>query len=173
MPNRVSKICSLDATGSVSPLLDKPLLSNVMKNTKEIGNLTELQCITGLYELGCDVSIPFGNSQKYDLIIDYQGKLYKVQVKHANEKKTDNEVTHFSIRTRWQGHNTNGYTQTSYTKQDIDFFATFHQGKVFLIPIEECSGAEKTIRYSLPKNGQKTGINFAKDYFAEEVLKRL
>lgn len=44
-------------------LLDK--LSNfkiIMRNSKEIGNLTELQCITGLYELGCDVSIPFGNS---------------------------------------------------------------------------------------------------------------
>ena len=54
-----------------------------MRNTKEIGNLTELQCITALYELGCDVAIPFGNSQKYDLIMDYKGKLYKVQVKHA------------------------------------------------------------------------------------------
>ena len=31
-------------------------------NSKEIGNLTELQCITALYALGCDVSIPFGNS---------------------------------------------------------------------------------------------------------------
>ena len=46
-----------------SALLDK--LSNfkiIMRNSKEIGNLTELQCITGLYELNCDVSIPFGNS---------------------------------------------------------------------------------------------------------------
>ena len=50
-----------------------------MRNSKEIGNLTELQCITGLYELGCDISIPFGNSQKYDLIMDWKGKLYKVQ----------------------------------------------------------------------------------------------
>ena len=140
-----------------------------MRNTKEIGNLTELQCITALYELGCDISLPFGNSQKYDLIMDYQGQLYKVQVKHANE----HEDTHFSFRTRWQGHNTSGYTQTSYTKKDIDFFATYCRGQVYLVPVEECSGAEKTIRFVPPKNGQVKGINFAKDYLAEEVLKRL
>ena len=138
-------------------------------NTKEIGNLTELQCITRLYEIGCDVSIPFGNSQKYDLIIDHNGVLYKVQVKHANE----HEGTHFTIRTRWQGHNTTGYTQTSYTKEDIDFFATFYQGEVYLIPVEQCSGAEKTLRLVPPKNGQIKGINFAKDYIGQEVLKRL
>ena len=142
-------------------------------NTKEIGNLTELQCITGLYALGCDVSIPFGNSQKYDLIIDYNNHLYKVQVKHAQDKYTDGELTHFSFKTRWQGHNMTGYTQTSYTKKDIDYFATYHQGKVYLIPVEECSGAEKTIRYTPPKNNQRIGINFAEDYEAEEVLKKL
>ena len=140
-----------------------------MKNTKAVGNLTELQCITGLYELGCDISIPFGNSQKYDLIMDYQGKLYKVQVKHAKE----HEDTHFSFKTRWQGHNSQGYTQTSYTKQDIDFFATFCKGIVYLIPVEECSGAEKTLRFVPTKSGQVKGINFAKDYEAKEVLKKL
>lgn len=144
-----------------------------MKNSKEIGNLTELQCITGLYELGCDVSIPFGNSQKYDLIIDWNGTLYRVQVKHASEVVEDGKTISFSFKTRWQSHNTSGYTQTSYTKQDTDFFATFNNGKVFLIPIEECSGAEKTIRWIPPKNGQKKGINMAENYFAEEVLKKL
>lgn len=138
-------------------------------NSKEIGNLTELQCITALYALGCDVSIPFGNSQKYDLIMDYKGKLYKVQVKHANEV----EGEYFTFKTRWQGHNTSGYTQTSYTKEDIDLFATYCQNQLYLIPVEECSGALKTIRFIPPKNGQIKGVNFAKDYVAEEVLKRL
>ena len=138
-------------------------------NSKEIGNLTELQCITGLYALGCDVSIPFGNSQKYDLIIDYKNKLYKVQVKHAN----DHNGEYFTIKTRWQGHNASGYTQTKYTKDDTDFFATYYNGEVYLIPIEQCGGAEKTIRIVPPKSGQVKGINFAKDYLAKEVLIKL
>lgn len=146
-----------------------------MRNSKEIGNLTELQCITGLYELGCDVSIPFGNSQKYDLIMDYKGKLYKVQVKHAAEKtdETGGVITHFVFKTRWQSHNSNGYKQNSYSEEDIDFFATYCQGKVFLIPVEECSGAEKSIRFTPTKSGQVKGINFATQYYAEEVLSHL
>lgn len=148
-----------------------------MKNSKEIGNLTELQCITGLYALGCDISIPFGNSQKYDLIMDYNNKLYKVQVKHANINEiydgVNKYIEYFKFQTRWQSHNATGYTKNSYTKNDIDFFATWCDGNVFLIPVEECSGAEKTIRFIPPKNGQIKGINFAKDYIAEEVLKKL
>lgn len=142
-------------------------------NTKEIGNLTELQCITGLYALGCDISIPFGNSQKYDLIMDYKGKLYKIQVKHSKDGFTEDVLTHFSFKTRWQGHNTSGYKYIKYTKEDIDYFATWHQGKVYLVPVEHCSGTEKIIRYAPTKNNQKKGVSFAKDYLAEEVLKEL
>lgn len=142
-------------------------------NTKEIGNLTELQCITALYSLGCDISIPFGNSQKYDLVMDYNDKLYKVQVKHAKDKIVNDEIVGFSFRTRWQGHNSTGYTNHKYAKNEIDFFATYHRDRVFLIPMEECSGDVKTIRYDMPKNNQMKRINFAKDYLAEEILKRL
>lgn len=138
-------------------------------NSKEIGNVTEQQCITGLYEQGCDISIPFGNSQKYDLIMDYNGKLYKVQVKHANVKADDA----ISVKTRWQSHNSNGYKYTSYTKDDVDFFATYYNGIVYLIPIEECCSTEKILRLISAKNNQKTGINLASDYAAEEVLKRI
>lgn len=129
--------------------------------------------MTALYELGCDISIPFGNSQKYDLIIDWNNKLYRVQIKHANSVYENNELVSFSFKTRWQGHNANGYTQTSYSKEEIDYFATFCNGEVYLVPVEECSGATKTIRFRPPKNGQMIGINFAKDYLAKEVLKKL
>ena len=144
-----------------------------MKNSKEVGNLTELQCITALYELGCDVSIPFGNSQKYDVVIDYNNKLYRVQIKHANEHWENDELAYFSFKTRWQGHNTSGYTMTAYTENDIEFFATYCQGQLFLIPVNECSGTVKNIRFKPPKNGQVKGINFAKDYLAEDILKKL
>ena len=140
-----------------------------MLNTKQIGNLTELQCITALYELGCDISLPFGNSQKYDLIMDFHDKLYKVQVKHA---RTYREGC-FAFKTRWQGHNSQGYKQNRYTKNEIDFFATYYDGNVYLIPVETCSGDEKVIRLEKTKNNQKQKINYAQDYLAEEVLKQL
>ena len=143
-------------------------------NSKEIGNLTELQCITYLYSLGYDVSIPFGNSQKYDLILDCKGHLYKVQVKHANTHYNENgEADSFCFKVRWQGHNTKGYTNTRYSKEDIDFFCTFFDGKAYLVPVEESSGALKTLRLITPKNCQIKNINFAEDYLADKILERL
>jgi hypothetical protein len=62
---------------------------------------------------------------------------------------------------------------TAYTEADIELFATFCQNKLFLIPVTECSGTVKNIRFKAPKNGQIKGINFAKDYLAEEILKKL
>ena len=50
---------------------------------------------------------------------------------------------------------------------------SFREEKSYLIPIEECGGAEKNLRLVPPKNGQVKGINFAKNYIAKEVLKRL
>ena len=141
-------------------------------NTKEIGNLTELQCITRLYQLGCSVSIPYGNSEKYDLIIDWNNKLYKIQVKHANIKTENNQDTHLELNCRWQGHNSKGYTQNKYTANDTDFFATFYNGNCYLIPQSECSNI-KTLRIVPPKNGQIKGISFLKNYLAQEVLKQL
>ena len=64
-------------------------------NTKQLGNLTELQCMTYLYELGYSISIPFGNADKYDLILDIDNKLYKIQIKHSSEYVDSNGETEY------------------------------------------------------------------------------
>ena len=123
-----------------------------MNNSKYLGSLTELQCITRFYELGYPVSIPYGDSEKYDFIIDVNNKLYRLQCKHANPHKDDlNEVDFISIKTVWQS----GYTKNS-----------------SLIPVNECSN-EKRLRLKEPKNGQIKGINFLEDFVDEEVCKNL
>ena len=146
-----------------------------MVNTKYLGSLTELQCITRFYELGYPVSIPYGDSEKYDFIIDVNGKLYRLQCKHANPHlDAEGKVDYIGIKTVWQS----GYTRNNpiqrhkYTLEDCDFFVTFWEGKCYIIPVEECSN-EKRLRIIPPKNGQIKGINFLKDYSDEEVCKKL
>ena len=142
-------------------------------NTKQLGNFTELQCITYLYQIGCAVSVPFGNSEKYDVIIDYNDKLYKVQIKHGNIHQDElNEDDYISIKCTWEGHNRTGYTKNKYTANDIDFFATYYNNQCYLIPQTECSN-QKILRIKPPKNNQIKGVNFLEKYEAEEVLKNI
>lgn len=147
----------------------------VINSTKHIGNLTELQCITRFYELGYPTSIPYGDSEKYDFILDVKGNLYKMQCKHANlHFDDDGDVDYFTIKTVWQS----GYTKNTnskrhqYTNEDCDYFVTYYQGKNYLIPVGECSN-EKRLHITPPKNGQVKGVNFLKNYVDEEVCKTL
>lgn len=144
-------------------------------NTKYIGNLTELQCITRFYELGFPVSIPYGDSEKYDMILDVNSNLYRLQCKHGNlHINENNEVDYLEIKTTWQS----GYTKNSqyksnqYSKLDCDYFVTHYQGKNYLIPVEQCSN-KKILRIIPPKNGQIKGINFLNNFLDEEVIKNL
>ena len=139
-------------------------------NTKEVGNLTELQCMTRLYELGCIVSVPFGNANKYDLIVDIDNRLYKVQCKHSSEvRDPDGTVHSIRFKTTWQSHNLHSYVRHTYTKDEVDFFATFYNGNCYLVPIEEC-GQVKQLRIAPPKNNQEKNITYLHDYLAEKIL---
>lgn len=134
---------------------------------KQKGNLTELQCLTAFYEQGCHVSIPYGENSRYDMIVDVNGKLIRVQVKTSSLKHNDSNAIEFSCRSSYI--NSTGVKNVRYNANEIDYFATYWNDKCYLIPISECSTA-KTIRFAPPKNGQKSGISFAKDY---ELSKQL
>lgn len=133
--------------------------------SKQKGNLTELQCLSAFVEQGCSVSIPYGDNSKYDFIADIDGKLFKIQVKTAS-LKTDGAIK-FSCRSTHV--NCKGTVNERYSKEDVDFFATYWDNQCYLIPINECS-VEKTLRFTLPKNGQTKGISFAKDYILADQL---
>lgn len=136
--------------------------------SKQKGNLTELQCLTAFMEQGCGVSIPYGDNSKYDFIADINGKLLKIQVKTSSLK--DEGAIKFSCRSTHV--NCSGVKNERYSSDDIDFFATYWNGKCYLVPIAE-SSVEKTLRFVLPKSGQLKGISFAKDYELAKQLQKV
>lgn len=132
---------------------------------KQKGNLTELQSIAAFYELGYQVSIPYGEDSRYDFIADVNGNLLKIQCKTSHE--VENGVISFSCRRCYS--DTKRTHEKNYTKEDIDYFCTFWNGKCYLIPVNECSKG-KYLRFIPTKNGQKEGIVFAKDYEIQTIL---
>lgn len=138
-------------------------------SSKQKGNLTELQVITSFYQLGYSISLPYGENNRYDLIADINGQLIKIQVKTSREK-LENEAIVFACRST--NVNAQGNTYHRYTKDQIDYFATYWNNKCYLIPVEECS-IEKTLRFYYPKNGQKKGITLAENYELEKMLEKI
>ena len=138
-------------------------------DTNTIGKLTELKVLTYVTELGYSISIPFGDKDRYDQIWDVNGKLLRIQIKTSRWKNEQQKSIIFSCKTSYA--RSSGVRQHVYTKDDIDFFATYWNDKVYLVPVEECS-SEKTLWFEKPLNGC-INCAFAKDYEVEEVLKRV
>jgi len=134
-------------------------------NTKQIGDIAELEVLTYMTKLGYQISIPFGDNERYDQIWDINGYLLKIQIKAAYSDNDETIIISGRSNTR-----VNGKTKHKhYTKNEIDYFATYWDGKCYLIPVEECNSSKK-LRLVPPKNNQTKGINFAEDYEVEKVL---
>lgn len=130
------------------------------------GTITELQVASHLLQLGYIVSQPLVQDTKYDLIVDANHKLIRLQVKTArlNTKNTSGKSITFNCRSTTN--NVRECKQRYYSTDEVDYFATYWENEVFLIPINECS-AEKTLWLDHPNNSHST---YAYDYTAKEVL---
>jgi len=130
------------------------------------GKITELEVMSYVIKKGYSVSTPFGDKDRYDQIWDINGQLYRVQVKtpHLYTKNTG-----VAIKFKCSG-TSNGRT-TTYTKKDIDYFATYWDGRVYVVPVEECS-SRKVLRFESTVNQPSMcWICWAKNYTFEEVFK--
>lgn len=141
-------------------------------DSKQKGNLTELQCIASCMELGYTVSIPYGDTARYDFILDIGIKLLRIQVKTCRNKQSivnSEDAIEFSCRS--VNINAKGVNYHTYDKDQIDYFATYWNGICYLVSVEDCNVA-KTLWLKTPKNNQKTKISKASDYELEKIINK-
>ena len=129
-------------------------------NSNYVGQITETQVILQCLLKQIPVSIPYGNKSRYDLIIDINNQLYRVQIKTARKAETKGEAFIFNCYSIVNG------KKHKYTKNEIDYFATIWKDKLYLIPVEECS-TEKTLWIDTPP--QATCCSATKYLFSEVV----
>lgn len=137
-----------------------------MDNTLSRGIVTELQCIKDFISLGYHCSIPYGDCARYDIVVDIDNKLYRIQCKTSSwSKDTAQEKVAFDFDARTTTVNTKKTIRKLYTSKEIDFFYTYFEGKSYLIPMSEMEGKTSfRMRYKYPSSGQKQGIHLEKDY---------
>lgn len=140
-----------------------------MLNSKQIGNITEMESMLAFLKLGYNVLTPYGDCERYDFVADVNGNFYKIQCK-TSHAFGENEGIEFSCRS---SHRAEGKCiNERYTANDVDFFATTFNGKCYLVPFNECGGSKK-LRFVNPKNGQIQRVSFAENYELEKVLMTL
>ena len=134
------------------------------KNTAKKGEITECMVLARLIQLGYKCLIPWGHDHRYDIAIDDDGKLIRVQCKTARCLKErgclefNTAITY--ARVGGKPHIKKGY------KGEADYFGVYSPdlGKVYLVPVESAPGDVATLRVHATKNNQQKDVRWAKDY---------
>lgn len=135
---------------------------------KQLGELSQAYIIARLLEVGYAVLAPYGDSSRYDLVIeDAEGQFSRVQCKTAWIEGDDDGHIKFAT-TSLRSRSTNGkvqYSRAKYTGQ-IEYFAVYSHKhrKTYLIPANLATGNTMRLRLMPPKNNQEKGIRWAKEY---------
>ncbi len=138
-------------------------------NSKIKGDITEISCILEFIKRGYNVSIPYGESAKYDFIVEINNKFYRFQSKTCRINR--NNSIHFSKRMIRK--NNKEIHKEFYTKNDIDYFCTYYNNECYIVDVNTESNNCFTLRIKETKNNQTEKINFAKDFTIDKFLEML
>ena len=142
-----------------------------MLNTVSIGDMGEAQAIALFTKNQIPVSKPLTNNVRYDLIIEKNNKLYRVQVKStANIKDGKMEFA-----TKTTNYTKGSWSSNHYSKNEVDIFFLYcleNDWCGLFIPEEEIP-TSLYIRTIPPKNNQKVGIRLMEDYSFDKQLASL
>lgn len=129
-------------------------------NTKQTGDLSVAMALQKFLRLGKSVALPFGDRDRYDLILDDNGKLLKIQVKTGWEESGHIRFSAKSVTTK------NGEWSHQDYKGQIDAFVVYYPplDKLYLVPISKCKSTSMNLQLAPTKNNQKKNVNFAADF---------
>ena len=131
-------------------------------NTSRKGDETESVVLSRFMKAGLSVSVPFGDSDRYDLVADDGTNLHRVQCKTGS---WTNGTVRFNLYTSTVG--SDGRVDSEYTEEEIDVYAVYSRktNDVYWVPIRETGAGEMRLRVEDPHPKAPTSkINWASDY---------
>lgn len=128
-------------------------------NPKAIGERSEGQVIARLLKLGKTVLLPFGDNQRYDCVIEELGSFVRLQCKTGRIQDGSLRFDACSSSVH------RGGIHRSY-HGEIDFFVVYcpENDMCYKVPIGMAGTRTCSLRIDAPKNRQKKGIHWAKDF---------
>ncbi len=128
-------------------------------NTRQVGDETEARIVAALIEKGYSVAIPFGENDKYDLLVDIGSEIRRVQCKTG---WIEDDVVRFKTasKTTIDGE----ITMVGYDGA-IDAFAVRcrETNDLYWVPIEDAGNRSTYLRRTEPEIDHPS-VNRAVDY---------
>jgi hypothetical protein len=137
--------------------LPKPDLTS---HPVDVGHRTEAVVLSELVRRGYRVLLPFGVNQRYDLVLESDGRFLKVQCKTGRLR--DGAVRFKSVSVQ---SNTKGTCVRDYAGE-VDFFAVYcpETAGVYLMPADEVTPNVNFLRVDPTRNNQSKRVRWARDY---------
>ncbi|WP_440766821.1 group I intron-associated PD-(D/E)XK endonuclease [Natronorubrum sp. DTA7] len=130
-----------------------------MRNSKHVGDKTESKALTELLECGYSVSIPFGDNDRYDLVVDDEGDLHRVQCKTGWRNKTETMRFNTHSQTTRDG----SYHEQTYHGEIDAFLVYYPKNETFYwIDAADATGQKMELRFESEIN--HPSINWADAY---------
>lgn len=136
-----------------------------MASSPRQGEKSELAVASELMMERYGVSFPFGHNHQYDLIVDKDGNLYRIQVKTA--KREDRNRYYIPA------------DADRYAENCVDLFAGYSEDGMatFFIPVGEASGKRQRVTYTdleeMGSDENRQRSNHISDYRLGEAIKRI
>lgn len=130
---------------------------------KSAGEIAESRFLLRALENGYSVSIPFGDNQKYDFILDNGKTLLRIQIKSSGRELSETGALKGTV--------SHGRTKKSYyTRDDIDLLCYYVAcvDSFYILPVAKIS-SRKTI-YLYPKKEDCSWRDFQENW---EIIKKL
>jgi hypothetical protein len=139
------------------------LLGKGKHDSNNKGQISEAAITARLLQTGYIVLIPYGGTQRYDLVIeDADGKFWRIQCKSA---WIDDSGTVLKFDTA--NHNVTGTKRDwRHYRGQCDYFAVYSAelNKVYLVPVDDVGTTRAHLRLEPSKNKQEKNVRWAKDY---------
>lgn len=141
-------------------------------NEKQIkGMKCELECALKFIENGFIVSMPYGNTSRYDLLVDAgENKYFRIQCKTAHQ----NENGSYTINTANQQFTAVKRNIKHYDKTQIDFICSIIEDQLVVIPVEKITTCKSKIfrshNYPPLNNSCNSTCNWIDDYTIEKQI---
>ena len=113
-----------------------------------------------LIKRGYRVLLPFGVNQRYDLVLDCDGQLFKAQCKAGRLRDGVVQFSSQSVQSNTQGTRTRGYAD------EVDLFMVYcpENERVYVIPAGEVPRTGMYLRVDPPRNRQSKRVRWAEEY---------